>query len=75
MISTWRSDINMPTGTIYKYNKVRKFSVIRPKDWKTNLQDVLFTTVSFDCKLGDHVEYDHVLRNGKRYAENLRKIS
>ena len=65
----------MPIGTIYKYNSKRKFSVIRPKEWKTELFDVLFETKSFACKLGDKVEYDEKLVNRKKYAENLKKVA
>lgn len=64
----------MPTGTIYKYNKNRKFSVIRPDNWKTGLIDVLFETITFDAKLGDRVEYDQIQIKNKRYAQNLKKI-
>ena len=64
----------MPTGTIYKYNKNRKFSVIRPDRWKTGLIDVLFESRSFNTKLGEKVSYDYKDVNGKRYAENLKKI-
>jgi|DEB0MinimDraft_10_1074344.scaffolds.fasta_scaffold00009_10 cold shock CspA family protein len=64
----------MPTGTIYKYNKNRKFSVIRPDNWKTGLIDVLFETITFDAKLGDRVEYDQIQIKSKRYAQNLKKI-
>lgn len=64
----------MPTGTIYKYNRNRKFSVIRPDEWKTGLVDVLFETKNFDAKLGDKVSYDQKMVNGKRYAENIKKI-
>ena len=64
----------MPTGTIYKYNTKRKYSVIRPDEWKSQLIDVLFETKDFSCKLGDKVEYDQKFENGKRYAQNIKKI-
>jgi cold shock CspA family protein len=64
----------MPTGTIYKYNTNRKFSIIRPDQWKSGLIDVLFETQNFKCKLGDKVEYDQKFEKGKRYAENIKKI-
>jgi len=74
MVSSSSGDITMPIGTIYKYNSKRKFSVIRPKEWKTNLIDVLFETKDFECKLGDSVEYDEKEVNGKKYAQNIKKI-
>ena len=74
MVSSSSGDIKMPVGTIYKYNSKRKFSVIRPKEWKTNLMDVLFETKDFECKLGDNVEYDEKEVNGKKYAQNIKKI-
>jgi cold shock CspA family protein len=64
----------MPTGTIYKYNKNRKFSVIKPDEWKTGRIDVLFETATFETKLGEKVQYDYSERNGKRYAQNIKKI-
>jgi len=64
----------MPTGTIYKYNSNRKYSIIRPDQWKTGLIDVLFETKDFKAKLGDKVEYDQKMQNGKRYAQNIKKI-
>jgi len=64
----------MPVGKIYKYNKNRKFSVIRPKEWKTQRQDVLFESIQHACCLGDNVEYDVEYRNGKGYATNIKKI-
>jgi len=65
----------MPLGTISKYNKKRKYSVILPDEWKTARTDVLFETHTFDAKLGDRVSYNYVDRNGKRYAENLQKLN
>ena len=67
-------DNKMPTGTIYKYNKNRKFSIIRPDEWKTQLIDVLFETKDFDTKLGEKVKYDQENIKGKRYAKNIKKI-
>ena len=64
----------MPIGTIYKYNKNRKFSIIRPKEWKTERQDVLFESIQYTFNLGDHVRYDVEYRNGKGYASNIQKL-
>jgi hypothetical protein len=64
----------MPIGQIIKYNKKRKYSVIRPDKWGRELYDVLFETKDFKALLGDVVEYEEVLSNGKKYALNLRKI-
>jgi hypothetical protein len=74
MISTFDGETQMPLGTIYKYNKNRKYSVIIPDEWKTRRTDVLFETATFETKLGERVSYDWVERNGKRYAENLKKV-
>ena len=63
----------MPTGTVYKYNKRRKFSVIRPNNWKTGLVDVLFETKDFETKLGEKVEYESETINGKKYALNIKR--
>lgn len=65
----------MPIGTVSKYNKNRKYSIILPDEWKTKRMDVLFETHMLDAKLGDRVSYNYVDRNGKRYAENLQKLS
>lgn len=64
----------MAVGTVYKYNKNRKFSVIRPKEWKIQRQDVLFESTQYAFSLGDRVEYDVEYRNGKGYATNIKKI-
>ena len=64
----------MPIGQIIKYNKKRKYSIIRPKEWGPELYDVLFETKDFKATLGDVVEYDEILSNGKKYALNLKKI-
>jgi len=63
----------MATGTIYKYNTNRKYNIIRPDEWKTGLMDILFTEKG-NYKLGDKVEYDWKLVNGKKYAENLKVL-
>ena len=63
----------MPTGTVYKYNKRRKFSVIRPNHWTTGLVDVLFETKDFETKLGEKVEYESETINGKKYALNIKR--
>ena len=64
----------MATGTVYKYNKNRKFSIIRPKEWKIQRQDVLFESAQYSFSLGDKVEYDVEYRNGKGYASNIKKL-
>jgi len=65
----------METGTISKYNKNRKYSVILPDQWKTARMDVLFESSSFECKLGDKVTYEWVESNGRRYAKNIQKLT
>ena len=64
----------MPIGQIIKYNKKRKYSIIRPKEWGPELYDVLFETKDFKALIGDVVEYEELLSNGKKYAFNLKKI-
>jgi len=65
----------METGTILKYNKNRKYSVILPDQWKTNRMDVLFESNSIECKLGDKVTYEWTESNGRRYAKNIQKLA
>ena len=48
----------MPIGQIIKYNKKRKYSIIRPKEWGPELYDVLFETKDFKARIGDVVEYE-----------------
>jgi hypothetical protein len=38
------------------------------------LYDVLFETKDFKALIGDVVEYEELLSNGKKYAFNLKKI-
>lgn len=63
----------MPTGKVLKYNKNRKYNVIRPDNWKTGLIDVLFEEKN-NFKIGDRVEYTYKDVNGKRYTESLKKL-
>jgi len=64
----------MPTGTVSKYNKNRKYSVIKPKEWKTERRDVLFLSSEYTFELGDEVEYIVEYVNGKGYAQNIKKV-
>jgi len=64
----------MPTGTIDKFNKNRKYSIIKPKEWKTERRDVLFLSAEYDFAIGDQVEYIVSYKNGKGYAQNIKKI-
>ena len=64
----------MPTGTVSKYNKNRKYSVIKPKEWKTERRDVLFLSSEYKFELGDEVEYIVEYVNGKGYAQNIKKV-
>lgn len=64
----------MPTGTVSKYNKNRKYSVIMPKEWKTERKDVLFLSSEYTFALGDEVEYIVEYINGRGYAQNIKKI-
>jgi len=64
----------MFTGTIYVYNKKRKYNVIRPDQWTTGLIDILLEHKG-DFKVGEKVEYIYKEVNGKRYAEYIKKIT
>lgn len=64
----------MPIGQVYKYDKNRKYSVIRPKTWGPALNDVLFLSADYDLKKGDTVEYSSEMKNKKFYASNIQKI-
>ena len=64
----------MPIGQVYKYNKNRKFSIIRPKTWGDTLHDVMFLSSEYDLKKGDTVEYTREMKNKKFYATNIKKI-
>ena len=63
----------MPIGQIIKYNKKRKYSIIRPKEWGPELYDVLFETKDFKALIGDVVEYEELLSNGKNMHLILKK--
>jgi len=39
-----------------------------------NRTDVLFKKVEHNLKLGDRVEYEPVEKNGRKHAENLKKV-
>lgn len=64
----------MPVGQVYKYDKNRKYSIIRPKTWGNTLKDVLFLSSEHDLKKGDAVEYTSELKNKKTYATFIKKI-
>ena len=64
----------MPLGQVYKYNKNRKYSIIRPKTWGDTLKDVLFLSSDHDLKKGDTVEYNSEVKNKKTYATFIKKI-
>jgi hypothetical protein len=64
----------MPLGTIYKYNKNRKYSVIRPKTWGDTLRDLIFETAGTDFKVGDTVEYTAEIVNKRDFAKNIKKV-
>ena len=64
----------MPVGQVYKYDKKRKYSIIRPKTWGNTLTDVLFLSSDHDLKKGDTVEYSSEVKNKKTYATFIKKI-
>jgi len=60
------------TGQVYKFIGIH--GLIRPDEWGQNRTDVLFKKVEHDLKLGDRVEYEPVEKNGRKHAENLKKV-
>ena len=60
------------TGQVYKFIGIH--GLIRPDEWGQNRIDVLFRKREYDLKLGDRVEYEPVEKNGRKHAENLKKI-
>mgnify|MGYP001067853463 CR=1 FL=1 len=62
------------TGTIIKFSKRKKYGTILPDQWKVQRQDVFFETVDYNFVLGDKVEYSWIEKNGRRYAETIKKI-
>ena len=60
------------TGQVYKFIGIH--GLIRPDEWGQNRTDVLFRKKEHDLKLGDRVEYESVEKNGRKHAENLKKV-
>jgi hypothetical protein len=75
LMSKYSKETAMAIGTIYKYSNKRTFSVIRPKEWKVALTDVVFKTTEYTGRLGDTVKYDVEYVSGKGYATNIVKVN
>lgn len=61
------------TGQIYKF--VGKTVVIRPDEFGQSRIDVIFDKNESQqtWKIGDRVQYEQLLKNGRRHAVNIRK--
>ena len=60
------------TGQVYKFIGPR--GLIRPDEWGQNRHDVLFNKIEHRLVLGDRVEYEPVDKNGRKFAEKLKKV-
>lgn len=59
-------------GQVYKFVGIH--GLIRPDEWGQNRSDVLFRKKEHKLVIGDRVEYETVEKNGRKHAENLKKI-
>lgn len=61
------------TGQIYKF--VGKTVVIRPDEFGQSRIDVIFDKNESQqtWKIGDRVQYEQLLKNGRRHAVNVQK--
>jgi hypothetical protein len=60
------------TGQVYKF--VGTKGVIRPDSFGQYRRDVLFDKRENDLIIGDRVVYEHMEKNSRRYAFNLKKV-
>ena len=60
------------TGQVYKFIGI--YGLIRPDEWGQNRTDVLFKKKEHKLVIGDRVEYEAIDHNGRKHAENLKKI-
>ena len=56
-------------GQVYKFTGI--YGHIRPDNFGATRRDILFKKHEHKLKIGDRVIYDHVEKNGRRYAEKL----
>jgi hypothetical protein len=63
------------TGQIYKF--IGNTGLIRPDEFGQSRTDVIFNkTESTELwKIGDRIEYEQVLKGGRRHAVNITKTS
>jgi len=59
-------------GQVYKFIGIH--GLIRPDEWGQNRIDVLFKKKEHQLNIGDRVEYEPVEKNGRKFAENLKKV-
>ena len=59
-------------GQVFKF--VGIMGLIRPDEMGQNRVDVLFKKREYNLKIGDRVEFEPVLKNGRKHAENLKKV-
>lgn len=61
------------TGQIYKF--IGKTAIIRPDEFGQSRTDVIFdkNETQIDWKIGDRIEYEQLLKNGRRHAVNIKK--
>ena len=59
-------------GQVYKFIGIH--GLIRPDEWGQNRTDILFKRKEHKLVIGDKVEFEPIEHNGRKYAENLKKI-
>lgn len=61
------------TGQIYKF--IGKTAIIRPDEFGQSRTDVIFdkNETGQNWKIGDKIEYEQLLKNGRRHAVNIKK--
>ena len=60
------------TGQVYKFIGIH--GLIRPDEWGQNRVAVLLKKKEHKLVIGDRVEYETIEKNGRKHAENLKKI-
>lgn len=59
-------------GQVYKFSGM--YGIIRGNEWGQNRIDVLFPKAQHNMLIGDRVEYEEVIKKGRKFAENLKKV-
>lgn len=62
------------TGQIYKF--IGKTALIRPDEFGQSRIDVIFdkNESQQSWKIGDRIQYEQLLKNGRRHAVNIQKL-